>query len=140
MNTVMIGGHEFALERELVDVTSNHRPDPTWRFTDAAGHLHQWYLGDEPASGYTPMSRYHVPTVERVDDPPVWCGDCMEEHHTSHWECRQCREHITLGFTADTTTQYISGLASYAVDGQRVSKEEFKRLLKEAGYTGPDIP
>lgn len=56
-------------------------PDPTWSYTDLAGHAHRW------------IERI-VPTLVRVVDGHYWCELCRDEHETDHEECRECGEWI----------------------------------------------
>lgn len=72
---------------EPFDVTSLNRPDPSWRYTDQQGHLHQWYVDGQPAITYTPTKRYDVPTLTQIVDAP---GD--DDHPAVvHYECTECR-------------------------------------------------
>jgi hypothetical protein len=114
-----------------IEVTSMHRPDPTWAHTDAAGHVHGFY----PPGDYRPQLSYTLPTLKQVVDvegvydeegdmlePPIW-----------HWACVECDETIRPRYVADEYRQYIAGLKHYAVDGETVPFDEFKRLAIEAG-------
>jgi hypothetical protein len=48
------------MQYELVGVTSKHRPMPSWRFTDAAGHMFRCHDSRGPARYYDPAEDYHV--------------------------------------------------------------------------------
>ena len=73
---------------ELFDVTSMSRLDPTWQYVDAAGHVHCWYVDGVPATSYTPLKQYTLPTLVQVTD--VEATD--EYPGVSHYECRACRD------------------------------------------------
>ena len=128
---------QFECGREPINVTSMHRPDISWRFTDSNGHEHRWHVAsvddeiDHPvAERYNPSVRYVVPSL-------VWVktGEYFDEEGEPHEEgydaCRDCGEKITPRYTADDTEMYIPGLLWCRIDGQLVSKEEFERRLKE---------
>lgn len=53
--------HTLEVFRDLIDVTSNNRPDTNWTFTDSHGHVHCWHdsLDGEIASGYKPDHNYY---------------------------------------------------------------------------------
>lgn len=127
MSKVTIGSDVFEMHCDMVDVTSLHRPETTWRFTDAHGHEHRWYVGDKPATSYSPSERYETPTLVWVKDgEDYWEGD-DEPHDVGHLECRQCGEHVQPLYGADQTVQMIPGLRDYRINGERVSEEEFTR-------------
>jgi HNH endonuclease len=144
-------GDVFETRCEMLDVTSNHRPDTAWRHTDAAGHVHQWHVrepqvtlqnpgGPEvaiavegqrlvPADAYSPAYHYEVPTLAYVQDG-VECWDGDDEPHTvGHLECPLCGEHVAPGYCADTITQLMPGLRSCYINGVPVSRDEFERRL-----------
>jgi hypothetical protein len=110
-NGIIVGGERFESYTDRMEVTSLSRPDPSWRYTDHAGHVHQWHHNGEPAKGYSPTHKYELPTVELVLDEPILPEDYDgDDYQRSHRECRICREHIEPGFTADTTRQYVRGI------------------------------
>ena len=130
-NKLHANGHTWEVYMEPVEVTSLHRPDPDWTFTDSAGHIHRW----DPPGAYRPLVHYSLPTLKGVTDfagvydeqgemlePPIW-----------HWECRQCGQRVDPGYTADQYRQYVAGLKHYLIDDRHVSFEEFKRFAIEAG-------
>lgn len=128
-----IGSDTFDVEREQIDVTSCHRADPTWQFVDAQGHHHQWYVAGQPATSYRPEERYDTPTLIWVKDGEEYWDDSDEPHPIGHLECRQCGEHVSPGYTADTTRQFIPGLARYRINDEDVSPDEFQRRYEAAG-------
>lgn len=101
-----------SIERSMIEVTSLHRPDMDWLFTDDAGHEHRWFHGKVPGHtrGYSPRVAYTLPTLIEVKDPSVYDED-GEEIPCSHYECKVCRETIEPGYCPDKTDQYIEGIA-----------------------------
>lgn len=125
---IMPSGRTFRMWCDEVEVTSNHRPDPSWRYIDAAGHVHGWYMvgpnGELTlASSYDQQARYDLPSVRLVVEIE------SDDYHpaVSHHECLQCGEHVAIGYTADTYRVFVPGLKHYTIDGAHVSEEEFKR-------------
>jgi hypothetical protein len=112
---------------DLIDVTSLHRPDTAWRFVDANGHVHQWFVGGKVAETYRPDVKLETPTLVWVKDGEEYWEDDDEPHPVGHLECGQCGEHVLPGYTADAYTQYIPGLRHYLINGVPVSKDEFEQ-------------
>lgn len=86
---------------ELIEVTSLNRVDPTWQYIDVQGHLHRWYslhrkgrvVIQKPATSYTPLKRYTLPTLVLITDYPA-----TEEYPAiTHYECRRCRSEARNG-------------------------------------------
>lgn len=138
METRTANGDVFDMQREMIDVTRASRPDPQWQVMDAHGHRHQWYTNGEPARRYDPLATYELPTLLTVFDGWRYDED-GERYAMEHYECRACGQRIVPGTTADSETVYIPGLASYRINGESVSPDEFKRRLDEArgGASGP---
>jgi hypothetical protein len=131
-----VGPDVFEMQCDLVDVTSLHRPDPTWRHVDAHGHEHRWYVDGTPAVSYDPSARYETPSLVWVKDgEEFWDGD-DEPHDVGHLECRQCGDHVEPRYTADDTRQHIPGLRRYRINGEPVTPEEFARRYKAAAIKG----
>lgn len=124
-------GDVFEMERDLIDVTSMHRPDVGWRFTDARGHLHQWFADGKPAVSYNPAETHDVPSLVWIKDGVGYYED-GEPYDIGHNECRKCGEHIAPAYTSDTCTQYVAGLARYYINGEPVQPDEFKRRAEAA--------
>ena len=134
-----IGGDSFSAGCDMMEVTSIHRPDTSWRVIDAQGHEHRWYIGGllgVPALSYSPSTRYDTPTLIWVKDGEEYWEDDDVPHDVGHLECRQCGEHVNPGYRADDTHQYIPGLRWYRINGTHVSQEEFERRLAEAQQRG----
>lgn len=110
-----------------LDVTRLHRPNTSWRFTDAEGHEHRWHANGLPADSYSPTQSYDVPTVVQVVDSPATEDYPAIVHH----ECRQCRARVTPGYCADDTVQRIPGLRLCSIDGVDVTPEEFEKAWRE---------
>jgi hypothetical protein len=122
----------FRMMRDMIDVTSLSRPDPSWRHVDAAGHAHQWYVGEHAATAYKPDAIYHLPTTELVQVGTTVYEDDVEETPIYERRCVLCGVEVTPGTRADDTTQFIAGMTSYYIDDERVSKEEFDAAIKES--------
>jgi hypothetical protein len=60
---------DLSMQRDSIDVTSNHRPDISWKFVDSAGHEHRWFVSkNRVAVAYHPQAKYRVPSVLRPDE------------------------------------------------------------------------
>ena len=129
---VLLGGKIFEMSCDLMDVTSLHRPDTDWRFVDARGHEHRWYVDGKPAATYRPSAALETPTLKRVFEKWGYYED-GDRYPIGHHECKECGEHIEPRYRADDTTQYIAGMRRYRVDGHNVSADEFKRQYILAG-------
>ena len=133
MSSLMLNGHTFEYECDLIEVTSLNRPDPSWKHVCGCGVTHIWYDGDRPATGYSPTTVYTLPTLKKVvTGQGMW--DDGTVYDIWHWECITCNEIVKPGSCADSTTQHIAGLKHYRVDGKTVSEKEFTRLLKANQY------
>jgi hypothetical protein len=82
------------VKQELIDITTEFEPDPTWVHTDSHGHEHRWVLDADD----------RLPTLVEVDDAePHWCPDCQGDYQPWHYECRLC------GDTVKPTTRRTIG-------------------------------
>jgi hypothetical protein len=124
-----VGDDVFESGCEMIDVTSCHRPDTNWRYTDQHGHLHQWFADGVPATSYRPGAQHTVPSLVWVKDGEEWYDDDDEPHDIGHLECTQCGEHVSPVYTADTNTQRMAGLRWYCINGSPVSEDEFRSRL-----------
>ncbi len=122
---------KFEAYRDAIDVTSNHRPDLNWKFTDSLGHVHRWFVGEEPAVAYHPQPNYHVPTIKWVKTGTSVYPD-GSEYEIGYHVCLECGDVVRPGYTADTTSQYVPGLTHYLIDGVEVSFEEWMQKYREA--------
>lgn len=132
MGTMIMGEKKFEVWCDMVEATSSHRPDESWRFKDPSGHEHSWYDGDVPAKSYSPRRKYSTPTLRWVKDGVGYYPDGTE-YEIGHHECVQCGVHIEPRFTSDTCTQYVPGLRHCTIDGRPVTEDEFKREFVAAG-------
>lgn len=117
------------MQRDLIDVTSNHRPDLSWIFIDNAGHYHQWFDGETLAVQYRPQVSYHIPSIEWIKTGVDFYPDGTE-FEIGYNRCKLCREEVNPGYTSDTIPQYISGLTHYYVDGKEVSQDELETIMR----------
>lgn len=128
---IKIGDDTFEFEREVIDVTSSHRLDVSWVYIDAAQHEHRWYVDGKPADAYNPSLNYDTPTLKWVHDGWGHYPD-GERYERAHTECSDCGEHIEARYSYDSYVQRIPGLATYKINGQVVSKDEFQLRAAEA--------
>lgn len=125
-------GDVFESGCDMIDVTSNNRPDTNWKEIDANGHVHQWYVDGKPATGYRPGARHETPTLAWVKDGVGYYPD-GSEYDIGHYECAECRAPVrSPGMKPDMNTVYMPGLRWYTINGQHVSPDEFKRRYEEA--------
>ena len=134
-DTIYTANSVFTMEREMLEVTSLRRPDPSWVHFDSAGHEHRWYDGESPMKEYRPDKSYRTPTLFWVEDPEVY----MDGTHMGHLICLKCGEIVIPGYTADDTSQYVTGMTYCLIDGKRVTLEEFKRRLVEQSVVATDF-
>ena len=87
-----------------------------------------------PATNYNAVHDYVTPTLLWVKDGEEFWEDDDEPHDVGHLECRQCGEHVSPGYTADTYRVYIPGLRWYRINGESVSEQDFERRLAEARH------
>lgn len=132
MATIRAGDDVFESYCDLVEVTSSHRPDTSWRFVDASGHEHRWFADGKPAEQYRPIAKHDVPSTVSVFDGWGYWED-GERYAITHLECSQCGARVEPGYRPDDTTQYIQGLRHFTVNGERVTREQFEARAKQAG-------
>lgn len=122
----------LSMTRDQINVTSNHRPNIAWKFVDSAGHEHRWFVGDgdelRSAIAYHPQASYTVPSIEWIKTG-IGLYEDGSEYDTGIYVCKECREEVTPGYTADHIEQYIPGMTHYYLDGKEISKNEATRLL-----------
>jgi len=124
-------GDTFSIVRDMIEVTSMHRPDTGWTCIDLEGHTHCWFVDGEPAVFYHPGRRYELPTLKWVVDGH-WYSEDGDEHETGHHECKDCGEKVEPGYCADAHSQYVPGLTRHYVNDRPVSRAEFLARAKEA--------
>lgn len=132
MSQIVVKGKSFDFRRDLIDVTSLHRPNENWCFMDASGHEHRWYVNGTPATKYSPSDEFTTPTLKWVFEGWGYWED-GERYAIGHHECLLCGEHVERGYKADEHTQHIVGMTHYSIDGRSVSEEEFKLEYVECG-------
>ncbi len=127
-------GDVFEVHTDMIDVSMLHRPDTAWKHVDANGHAHRWHVTGhaEPATSYAPPASYETPSLVWVKDGEEYWEDDDEPHDVGHLECRECGEHVSPGYTSDTTQQMIPGLRHYRINGQSVTREDFERRWRSA--------
>lgn len=121
--------NDLSRTRDCIDVTSNHRPDVSWRFVDSAGHEHRWYVSrGRPAVAYHPQAKYSVPSVKWAKTGIGYYEDGTE-YETGIYRCKKCGEDVTPGYTADQTEVYIVGMTHYYLRDKEISKSEAIRFV-----------
>jgi hypothetical protein len=138
VSAIFLGGRRFEVQSDPIDVTSMSRPDPSWKVSDPAGHVHQWHsaMAGGPATSYHPADSYSLPTLIAITERAYWPdGDPYDA--VIGYRCLSC------GFVldradwprrvADISRQFIHGVRCFLVDGVSVTASEFKRLALEAG-------
>lgn len=114
-----IDGHEIRMYREVIDVSSAlPGPDPSWRYTDTAGHEHCY------DDGY--------PTLELVTvSEPYWCPDCHEEHEgDTELRCRLCGEQVTPGTRVSSNGQAMAWRVEYYIDDEPATEVQVRVLME----------
>lgn len=115
-------GRTLEITTELIDVTAMVEPDPGWRYTDRAGHMHMAARTDD--------DRVHYPTLDtyiRPHDEDDHLG-CEEDGCPSYLGCRICHEEIIPGTRAGQT-RLIPGRTSCWIDGREVSRQEAQDFI-----------
>jgi hypothetical protein len=94
-------GWTLSIETAQIEVPSfSARPNPKWKYIDAAGHDHQ---------ADSVLKSISYPTLHWVEDEVYWCPDCCDEHTNGHYECPLCKEHIVPGMAASVYSDYVPG-------------------------------
>lgn len=135
MNRMEWVGVELRVEVEPIETTSySPRRDPSWTFTDAAGHIH-----DATAA-------LLVRKQDDPDEPPFYFDEDGDEYNApDHLECSLCGEWITpdtIGpdpwrtFTPGPMTGTLHGTRSDGTDVTiNLSREQVEQL--QAGTLNP---
>lgn len=121
------------MRRDLINVSSNHRPDENWKFTDSQGHIHHWVDENGITGKYRPERHYSVPTAKWIVDGIEYFPD-GSPYEVGHYECLECGETIEPRYKTDTVDQYITGMTHYYIDGREVSEEEFLQEAEKEGW------
>lgn len=93
------GQCKLTLHQEYIDIGPSHssEPDPSWQFTDAAGHFHAF-----DSKGKTPTLSEHRETY--------WCSDCRDDHEDITLHCSVCNEGVEPRYErVRTSNQTIPG-------------------------------
>jgi hypothetical protein len=112
---IVCEGHTLEINRDMIDVTAIHEPDPGWTFTDTQGHEHG-------AVEQGPDGSVRYPSLLKRVIPHECDGYCEEEGCPRGWVCQWCYEVITPGTRAGRT-RYIPGMTRYLIDGEPVSEQ-----------------
>lgn len=119
MTEITIDSHppvpgRLAIEREAItQMSALPRIDPSWTYTDAAGHFHAY--GDDVAEG-----RDHYPTLRAEDEHHPCDGACgdsgCEGYYTTRHLCRICGEEIEPGMLTGPHTFIVPGRLDWHAD------------------------
>lgn len=118
--TVHTAGGNLRMEVDIIEIPYITAPAASWEFTDELGHEH--YYSTDPGVPY--------PTLRVIYGATYWCEDCRDEHRHEHLECKICGEEIRPGVTGPGIER-IPGRASYYLDDQPITPDEYARLLSE---------
>lgn len=122
MSALLLNGHEFSIERSMIDASVMSAPDPNWKQVDRNGHVHVWHFDAE--------GRASTPTLKFVRTGS-WFSEDGEEYPEGHRVCLLCEELVVPEVRVERRS--VPGITRYRIDGQDVRKEEFERRYKEAG-------
>lgn len=135
----------FEAYSEVIEETPDDHPDPSWSYTDKAGHVHRWHVLDLSggyvlaAEAYVPGATYEVPTLEVLEEHPgVWDAENEELIPVYYRRCAQCHERIAPGTTGPLFRVYRAGALHYRINGVEVSRREYmhQRMIQEYRLSG----
>jgi hypothetical protein len=115
------------IDHDVIDVTCGiPTPNEGWTYTDRQGHEHRYEHG--------------YPTLELVVDASHWCmgneglyaHDPHEAVDESHYECRICRETIQPKVDPPGTPEFVRGLSTAILNGNRSDGSRLVRYVSEA--------
>ncbi len=141
MSTIRVGPDVFEAGCDMIDVTSNNRPDTSWRHVDPSGHEHRWFANGVPAESYNQAAAHDVPSLVWVKTDVGYYED-GSEYEIGHNECRECGAHVEPRYTADMWQQMMPGRHWFKINGQSVTQEDFAARVdvvkaKQATKTKP---
>lgn len=105
-------------------------PDPEWRFTDHAGHVHWWR---DTARDWKPATA--LPTLHRLHAVVTCDGSCGEDggncggYHQTMYACKVCAAWVSPRFVPDYAARTI---------GIRVPSSEPDRMRLELRGAPPE--
>lgn len=115
--------------QELIDVTPSDEPDPTWRYTDKAGHEHRYEPDGAPEDPYN-----HYPTLEEeVEDR--WCPECGHYEQMARLVCYECGEEISPGTRTPIAREFTAGPKQARLTGRIVDYDYIVESLPQAQGT-----
>lgn len=111
-------------QQDMVDVTTQFEPDPSWTYVDRKGHFHA-YTGDDNTSHYPTLKTRHVHTECSLGGTDGGCPDHNE--CDGDWEsslvCVICEQEVTPGSRTTVGRSFIPGLQSWSVEAAGVWAE-----------------
>lgn len=112
-------GRTLEIITDLIEYQSISEPDPGWRYTDRAGHVHTPAVERTAGDGGDPKIVGYPTLVWTTEDHE--CFDlCEDDGCPAWWECPQCGEHIRPGSRAGRPG-VMRGMTTYEIDGEPVS-------------------
>lgn len=106
----------LTIEQEIQQIhTGLPQPDPSWEYTDRAGHYHAYDQAGDRARGW------ELPTLaartERVECDGSCNGVCEGEgYDVTRYSCRICNEDVTPGLSPGPHSFTIPGLKNWRVE------------------------
>lgn len=123
---------ELEVWGELIEVTSLHEKDPTWRVTDEQGHEHRWHI-PYGADDWQKQNLWRLPTVRAVHFtfyyPDGGTG------YGVHYYCKRCGERIHPGYRASPYRRYLAGPRHFSLGGEEIDSQRAESILKRGGRT-----
>lgn len=109
---------------ELIEVTSlSDRPDPAWRFVDAAGHEHTYVDQTYPTL---------VWVVDQEDYVVIEDGYPEEYPGEGHYECGECGEVVTPAQIGPSPyREFVPGVVSYFLDDEPITEDEYRAIVEQ---------
>lgn len=114
------GGKTLIASTAVIETVAISEPDPSWVWTDDAGHEHH---ATESAEGYVTY-----PTLEVVNSAAKWCQSCQDVHPEVWFECRQCRQKTLPGIRSGLP-RMIAGPTIYMIDDDEVTRDQAEEFM-----------
>ena len=105
---------EISINRDIIDVTPSDDIDPSWAYTDRAGHVHRYRKAKD---GF-----YNITNTKSV-------LGYYPDGDTYHYPvCRFCGEPIAGGTRPVTIRREVAGLTHCYINGEEVSRDVAKAV------------
>lgn len=127
--------YTITIEQEQAEITLGPQRvlDPSWRWTDNAGHEHYVAKNGKP-----------LPTLDWVVTATWWCQDCRDDHEEGEYRCRICGQAVQPGTRIDPGgSQFRPGRVSATLESNGktwyVRAEELEKLQQAATSESRDL-